>query len=349
MIQKILNAKKDENKNNLIKLEKEIIHSKNARYMFLYLYYVDSSNIEIISKEILNLESYRYMHFLLRSFQFKNQNMLIDFILLHNKDSRYLYNLLYDLDSLDNLYRLKIINKIILLGNENYIMKAVYYYFIVLNLYDENLFCKIKEWFRKNNQRINKNNYKFILEDYIYRDSSKTDPDGFSPNCFKGRKNHVPNLIVCHTNSTYSSLIHHFYDKQYQVSSHFIIRRDGHIKQAVSLDDSAWANGTSLDDSSDVYYKFASSKIVRSTLDNANYITFSIEHESFDGTLTKKQKEATVVVMRKIIQYVKEKYNYDFLIDREHIIGHNEVNPVVRTKCPGNKFPFEEIIQELKK
>ena len=83
--------------------------------------------------------------------------------------------------------------------------------------------------------------------------------------------------------------------------------------------------------------------------DNANYITFSIEHESFDGSLTKEQLNSTIEVMKKIIKYLKKEYNYDFEIDRKHIIGHDEVNPVVRTKCPGDIFPFDKIINELRK
>ena len=53
--------------------------------------------------------------------------------------------------------------------------------------------------------------------------------------------------------------------------------------------------------------------------------------------------------MKEIINYVKIKYDYDIPIDREHIIGHNEINPIVRKKCPGYKFTFDKIINELKK
>ena len=67
-----------------------------------------------------------------------------------------------------------------------------------------------------------------------------------------------------------------------------------------------------------------------------------------DGIITAEQIEASVKVMKEIIKYLKDKYNYDFIIDRNHIIGHNEINPVVRKKCPGSKFPFAEIISRLK-
>ena len=52
--------------------------------------------------------------------------------------------------------------------------------------------------------------------------------------------------------------------------------------------------------------------------------------------------------MKRIIKFVKEEYGYDVPINNEHIIGHIEVNPIVRTKCPGEKFPMERIINDLK-
>ena len=82
---------------------------------------------------------------------------------------------------------------------------------------------------------------------------------------------------------------------------------------------------------------------------------FKIEnYEIFIDFILNKNSSASYLfnilykVMKEIIAYMKEKYNYDFPIDREHIIGHNEVNPIVRTKCPGNKFSFDQIIRTLK-
>lgn len=100
---------------------------------------------------------------------------------------------------------------------------------------------------------------------------------------------------------------------------------------------------------SDAYYKFAKSEFVKNNPVNANYYTFSIEHESMDGSLTDKEYNSSLKTMIQIIDYLKNKYNYDFIIDREHIIGHNDVNPIVRTKCPGEKFPFNQLINDLKK
>lgn len=347
MIERILNFKNYTNE-ELVDFENEIIATKDARLMFLFLYFVSSENIDSISEKILKTGNIRYIHFLLRSFEIKNYSKFIEFILSNNNDASYLYNILFDVDYLDNSYRIKLIDKILSLGVKKYIMKAIYYYFIVLDLFDEYLFSKIKPLFKEElSFSLNKDNYKQVFDSILYR--SIEDKFGFSKNCYTGRKDYIPTIIVCHSNSTYSSALNNFYDDKSEVSAHYVIRKDGHVKQVVSLDDSSWANGTSVRPESDVYYKFSSSSLINTVADNANYFTFSIEHESFDGSLTDSQFASTVKVMKEIIKYVKDKYDYDFEIDREHIIGHCEINPIVRTKCPGDKFPYDKIIEELKK
>ena len=342
MIEKILNYEKYD----ISKLEKEIIDLKDARLLFIYLF-VTKNNKEIIANKIFETKDFKYMHFLLRNFYVKIYDKILDYILKNNSDASYLYNILYDVDYLNNIWRIKIINKIISLNNDPYAVKALYYYFCVLKLYDAILFKKIQLLVKeKLGINVNKENYTLIFEKILFE--KKKDPNGYSENCYIGHKNYIPNIIVCHINSTYNSAISHFYDSKSEVSSHYVIRKDGHIKQVVSLENSAWANGTSFRESSDAYYKFATSELINSVSENANYFTFSIEHESFDGSLTNEQIESSVKVIKEIIKYVKIKYNYDIPIDRKHIIGHNEVNPIVRKKCPGINFPYDEIIKRLK-
>ena len=349
MIEKILNLRNFTNIEEINKLQDEVINSNNPHFMFIFLYYINKANLDLISEKILETKNYKYIHLLLSFFKPNNYSKLLNYILLNNNDSSYLFNILYDVDCIENDYRLKIINKIILIDDDYYIIKSLYYYFVVLNLYDEILFNKIKPLIKKKfSININEHNYKIIFDNIIYNENNKKDPDGFSPNYHKGRNNYIPNIIVCHINNTYSSAIYHFYNKEDEVSCHYLIRRDGHIKQILPLCDSAFANGTSINENSDVYYKLSSSNLINSVKDNANYFTFSIEHESFDGSLTNEQLKSTVKVMREIIKYLKNEFNYDFQIDRDHIIGHNEVNPIVRKNCPGDKFPFEKIIQLLK-
>lgn len=324
-----------------------IENCNNARLLYLYLYFNNAKDLEYVSNKILKTGNLRYIHFLLRTFVIHNYNKFIDYILDTNDSPSYLFNILYDVDYLNDETKIRLINKIIAYNDNHYIIKSVYYYFNILKKYNEDIYNKIKMLIKNNlNIEINKNNYLDVLEKLIYKEDY--DYKGFSNNCYKGRNNYIPNIIVCHINNTYGSAIKKFYNEKSEVSAHYVIRRDGYVKQVISLDDSAWANGTSLKKESDIYYKFAKSSIVKSIEYNANYYTFSIEHESFDGSLTDEQLKSSIKVMRDIIKYLKDKYNYDFIIDRKHIIGHDEVNPIVRTKCPGKNFPFDKIISELK-
>ncbi|MBR2604043.1 MAG: N-acetylmuramoyl-L-alanine amidase [Bacilli bacterium] len=328
----------------------EALKCKDARTLFLYLYYHDGNNLDLVGNKILETGDLRYIHFLLRTFEIKDYKKYIDYILNTSSSASYLYYILYGVDYLDEETRLSIINRIIELNEDRYIIKSMYFYFNYLKQFNNDLYNKIKTIFKdKLDIDINRDDLLSILEELFYKEDYMYDYEGFTENCYKGRKDYIPNIIVCHINNTYGSAIKNFYDKEAEVSAHFVIRRDGYVKQVVSLDDSSWANGTSLREASDIYYRFAKSPLINSIEDNANYYTFSIEHESYDGSLTPKQLESSIEVMKKIIRYVKEKYNYDFIIDRDHIIGHSDVNPIVRTKCPGKMFPYDIIINELKK
>ena len=327
-----------------------ITDCNDPRTLYLYLYFTKGKDLKYISDKLLKMGNLRYIHFLLRTFELDNYKVFIDYILKENNSAGYLFNILYDVDYLDDNTRINIINEIIELKDNRYIIKACYYYFNVLNKFNDLLFKKIQYLIKTVlNIDINKDNYLKILETIIYKDDYIEEKEGFSSNCYQGRNGYIPSIIVCHINNTYGSAINRFYDESSEVSAHYVIRRDGHIKQVVSLDDSAWANGTSIREESDIYYEFSTSPLINTIKDNANYYTFSIEHESFDGNLTEEQFNSTIKVMKEIIKYLKDKYNYDFIIDRDHIIGHNEVNPIVRKKCPGKYFPFDRIIKELKK
>ena len=155
-------------------------------------------------------------------------------------------------------------------------------------------------------------------------------------------------MIVCYISFDYGKIIKNFYDEKLEVSSHFAVSRNGEYAQFVGLEDSSWANGTSLKTTSDVYYKFSASDIVKSRNINANYYTYSIEHESIDGSLTKEQYVTTLNLMCKIIDYIKCTYGVNFKIDEDHIVGHHDINPIVRVSCPNEKFPIKQLISDLK-
>lgn len=165
----------------------------------------------------------------------------------------------------------------------------------------------------------------------------------------KGSRNGwKPDMIVCHiAEGTYNGTISWLKNPLSVASAHFVVSKQGEITQLVDLKDAAWAQGLSA------------SKIPQSTLKavrdrntNPNQYCISIEHEGkykdTRGALTEKQKAATIELIKFIRPEVKRIYGIDIPIDRQHIVGHYEINPKGKPNCPGEKFPFAEIINALK-
>jgi len=63
--------------------------------------------------------------------------------------------------------------------------------------------------------------------------------------------------------------------------------------------------------------------------------------------LTQAQIASAVSLILHIQSEVMQRFNYSIPLTREHIIGHNQVDPVNRPNCPGPRFPFDEIIENL--
>lgn len=165
------------------------------------------------------------------------------------------------------------------------------------------------------------------------------------------RDGQVPFMIVNHiSEGSANSCISWFTSPANNESSaHFLVTKEGVIHQFVTIEEMAWANGLTVDD-----IKLSKSAIIKSKPGiNPNKYTISIEHEGIfaktSGALTEKQLSATIELHAYIIAYLKKKYDLNFIVDEEHIIGHNKVNPRTRPNCPGKLFPFKEIINGLKK
>jgi N-acetyl-anhydromuramyl-L-alanine amidase AmpD len=172
-----------------------------------------------------------------------------------------------------------------------------------------------------------------------------------SPNK-SGRGGVVPDIIVDHiTDGTYASAVNWLCDPASQVSAHFVIAQDGRVTQLVDVADKAWANGTSSDPKSEVYNLNAKSSIVRQRSANANAYTVSIEHEGIyaktHGKLTDAQLAASIEVHKYIRSEIKRIYNKDLITDTEHIIGHCKISPAKKPNCPGELFPFTQIIAAM--
>lgn len=186
--------------------------------------------------------------------------------------------------------------------------------------------------------RIMKKEFKII---------KKSSPNKMSRNGWK------PDMIVSHiTEGSYAGAVSWLCNPKSGASAHFVVSKKGEITQLVDIREAAWCNGTSTDPKKNNHYSKSSLKIVRDRKTNANYYTISIEHEGFynqgKGKLTPEQLEATIWLHKYIIDEVKKIYGIDIPIDREHIVGHYQIDPIRKPNCPGSAFQFDKIIQALR-
>jgi N-acetyl-anhydromuramyl-L-alanine amidase AmpD len=158
---------------------------------------------------------------------------------------------------------------------------------------------------------------------------------------------HVPDMIVLHTTAgTTQSAVHWLKNPVSEISYHFIIDDDGSIMQFVDLRHWAYANGTSTNPDSRLYYKHATHPVVSSRPFNANWYTVSISFGSMPvSTPTPQQIEAVVWLIHYVRYEVYRIYGHVIPLDRDHIIGHNQIAPLTRADCPGREFPFDRIIE----
>jgi N-acetyl-anhydromuramyl-L-alanine amidase AmpD/TusA-related sulfurtransferase len=173
-----------------------------------------------------------------------------------------------------------------------------------------------------------------------------------SPNKYNGRNGWKPDMIVCHiTEGSFAGAVSWLCNPASQASAHFVVAKDGRVAQLVDIKDGSWCNGTSVDlaKSPKTHYSKSTLRTVRERKTNANYYTISIEHEGFwkdgKGKLTDVQKKATIELIKHIRSEVKRIFGTDIPMNREHIVGHYEINPITKPNCPGVNFQFEEIIR----
>lgn len=156
-----------------------------------------------------------------------------------------------------------------------------------------------------------------------------------------GRNGYKPMFICWHiADGTYNGTISWEKDSSSRVSSHFVLGKNGEVAQLVPLDMAAWTQGG---------IRNPTHPYVKSHLSvNPNQYCVSIECEGFwketKGKLTDAQFNSAVELTKHIVSEVKKLYSVDIPIDREHMIGHCEINTVTRSHCPGELFPFDELI-----
>jgi len=157
-----------------------------------------------------------------------------------------------------------------------------------------------------------------------------------SPNYSKGRNGKKIIAICSHiTAGQFPGCQNWLCSPKAKASSNYLITRTGKIIQLVKDEDTAWANG-GVNKPSWILYDGT----------NPNRYTISIEHEGYgsnggDGNLTEQQYQATLWLHRHLIN------KWNIPIDRNHVIGHYQIDSVNRPNCPGRAFPWDRLMKDL--
>jgi N-acetyl-anhydromuramyl-L-alanine amidase AmpD len=136
-----------------------------------------------------------------------------------------------------------------------------------------------------------------------------------------------------------------------QSSVHFLIRLEngkGVVYQFMSVNRAAWGNGRHSGTSNPYMPAWLKAYITRGG--NPNNCTVSIEHERkwpFTTTLPDPMLKASI----ELHKWLTATYP-TIIVDRDHVIGHYQIDHVQRAHCPGGPggklFPFDTIIAALK-
>lgn len=143
-----------------------------------------------------------------------------------------------------------------------------------------------------------------------------------TPNQTFGRGQFNPKAIVIHTTGGSSiGAIKWCLDVKSQVSYHYIVKEDGTLIELVPQENIAWHAGKILKPT----WKGLIEK------ENPNNYTLGI---AFAGTAEEGPNIKQFLQMAYLIKELSVKFKID--IDREHIIGHNEIR--ADKDCPGQKL-----------
>lgn len=131
-----------------------------------------------------------------------------------------------------------------------------------------------------------------------------------------------------------------------QASTHFCVGKEGQIHQYVSTVYSAYGNG--LDYSNPEVFNHYNKNIA--WLDMAiknrmwlNSMTISIEREGYTKEpLTKAQYQALLWLGKKLAK------DFNIPVDRDHFIGHSDIDNRNRPFCPGKNFDLDQFIKDVK-
>lgn len=152
----------------------------------------------------------------------------------------------------------------------------------------------------------------------------------YSPN-FDSREGYRPEAIVIHImDGTLEGTTDWFSKWKSKVSAHYGIGKNGEVCKYVPESLRAWHCGV---------VNFPSWKLLKAGI-NPNFYTIGIEHE---GTPTFEWTEATKISSSELIREICLRWNIP--IDRDHVIGHYEIDSLRRPNCPAvNKMVIDELV-----
>lgn len=167
-----------------------------------------------------------------------------------------------------------------------------------------------------------------------------TDGDYYPNRADSAGNLHKPIAIVMHImQGTLLGTDSHFNNPKVDASTHFGIGKDGTIHQYVSLEHGAWGNGRVQNGSWSILSQFPGV--------NPNLYTISIEHEGTHPEpgfyqFTDAQYDADI----KLVAWICDLYGIP--CDRDHVIGHYQIDSVDRPNCPGPTYDFDRVIRGAK-
>lgn len=155
-----------------------------------------------------------------------------------------------------------------------------------------------------------------------------------TPNFTEGRSGYKPEAIIIHImDGTLAGTDSWFKSSKSQVSSHYGIGRTGEIHQYVKEEDKAWHSGKVVSPNWSLFKNGV----------NPNLYTVGIEHEGYANTVwTAEQKTSSALLIKEICK------RWNIPIDRDHIIGHYQINGS-KPDCPAiNKTIIQDLVDLAK-
>lgn len=150
---------------------------------------------------------------------------------------------------------------------------------------------------------------------------------------YSEREGFKPELIVVHISAgSMTSMTDWFNTPNSQASAHYGVGKDGSILQYVQEDKKAWANGRVNNPSFSLYKPGI----------NPNLYTISIENEGMDLA------QYTANQMQSLIELIKDiTSRWNIPCDRDHIIGHFQIDAINRPYCPSSDHSIMDKIVTL--